>query len=123
MNVNLEDLSSIDYDTLPEYSSLPADFCGESYVQYYSSICKGWYKNGKLHREDGPAIIRLSDKTEIWYFEGRRHRIGGPAQTYFQDLETKIKIFMLNEEYFSEKNYWKHPLVLEYKLNKILDNP
>jgi hypothetical protein len=38
------------------------------------------YKNGDLHREDGPAIIWLSG-TEEWYLNGRLHRKGGPAIT------------------------------------------
>lgn len=35
-------------------------------------------KNGKLHREDGPAIIR-SNGTKVWYANGKRHRGDGPA--------------------------------------------
>lgn len=35
-----------------------------------------WYnENRKLHREDGPAIIRV-DGTEEWYKDGERHRGG-----------------------------------------------
>ena len=49
-----------------------------------------WLHNGKLHREDGPAIIRpssrcgagemhrLKDTTE-WYYNGQLHRVDGPA--------------------------------------------
>lgn len=33
---------------------------------------KEWYTNDKLHRLNGPAIIR-SDGTEIWYKNGIRH--------------------------------------------------
>lgn len=39
---------------------------------------KKWYRNGKLHREDGPAVER-ADGTKEWYFNGRRHREDGPA--------------------------------------------
>jgi hypothetical protein len=42
---------------------------------------KCWYLNGKLHREDGPAIIfRNSDKH--WYLNGKLHRVDGPACEY-----------------------------------------
>ena len=34
--------------------------------------------NGKLHREDGPAIERTSG-TKEWYFNGKLHRLDGPA--------------------------------------------
>ena len=39
---------------------------------------KEWYLNGKLHREDGPAI-EWADGTKEWYLNGDRHREDGPA--------------------------------------------
>lgn len=39
---------------------------------------KSWYINGKLHKEDGPAIQR-SNGDEFWYANGKRHREDGPA--------------------------------------------
>ena len=44
----------------------------------YSNGDKSWYRNGKLHREDGPAI-EYSDGDEHWYLNGERHREDGPA--------------------------------------------
>jgi hypothetical protein len=37
-----------------------------------------WFLNGKLHREDGPAVIR-ADGTQYWYLNGVIHREDGPA--------------------------------------------
>ena len=37
---------------------------------YYSNGSKFWYKKGKLHRDDGPAIIYNSSGTKDWYYEG-----------------------------------------------------
>ena len=37
-----------------------------------------WYKEGKLHREDGPAVT-YSNGAKIWYLDGEFHREGGPA--------------------------------------------
>ena len=37
-----------------------------------------WYLNGKLHREDGPAITHQSGEWG-WYLNGKLHRDGGPA--------------------------------------------
>ena len=34
--------------------------------------------NGKLHREDGPAI-EYCDGAKIWYLNDKRHRLDGPA--------------------------------------------
>lgn len=39
---------------------------------------KYWYKNGFLHRERGPAIIR-EDLYFAWYFHDMKHRNDGPA--------------------------------------------
>ncbi len=39
---------------------------------------KQWYKEGKCHREDGPAIEWAGGAKE-WYIGGKRHRIDGPA--------------------------------------------
>ena len=39
---------------------------------------KSWYLNGKLHREDGPAVEN-SDGTKQWYLNNRLHREDGPA--------------------------------------------
>lgn len=43
-----------------------------SYGEYF------WYKKGKPHREDGPAVI-WADGTLKWYKDGVLHRENGPA--------------------------------------------
>ena len=37
-----------------------------------------YYKDGKLHRENGPAL-EYADGVKIWYKEGELHREDGPA--------------------------------------------
>ncbi len=39
---------------------------------------KVWLKNGKKHREDGPAIEFMNGNKE-WWIKGKLHRIDGPA--------------------------------------------
>ena len=39
---------------------------------------KRWYKDGKRHREDGPAIIRANGN-KSWYLYDTLHREDGPA--------------------------------------------
>ncbi len=39
---------------------------------------KRWYRDGKLHREDGPAI-EYADGRKHWYRDGKLHREDGPA--------------------------------------------
>ena len=38
-----------------------------------------WFKNGNLHRDNDPAVIRSND-TLFWYKNGRLHRTDGPAE-------------------------------------------
>ena len=40
-----------------------------------------WRLNGKLHREDGPAV-ELFNGCKSWYLHGQRHREDGPASEY-----------------------------------------
>ena len=42
---------------------------------------KKWYLNGKLHREDGPAVEYFNG-TKKWYLNGKFHREEGPAVEY-----------------------------------------
>ena len=37
-----------------------------------------WYKNGQLHREDGPAVEWV-DGSKEWFIDGKHHRENGPA--------------------------------------------
>jgi hypothetical protein len=56
-----------------------------------------WRRKRKLHRDDGPALIRYTkfDNGELstiqheWYQDGKRHRINGPAvqQSYQSTLD------------------------------------
>jgi len=39
---------------------------------------KSWFKNGKLHKDDGPAIISTTG-AKYWYQNGILHRLDGPA--------------------------------------------
>lgn len=39
---------------------------------------KYWWKNGKLHREDGPAI-EYKNGNKFWYQDNIIHREDGPA--------------------------------------------
>ena len=47
----------------------------------YPDGTKEWLLNGKLHREDGPAVEYPSGSKE-WWLNGNRHREDGPAAEY-----------------------------------------
>jgi len=59
-------------------NSIPNNFTG---IAIFPDGRKCWYKEGKYHREDGPAIESL-DGTKYWYKECELHRINGPAIEY-----------------------------------------
>jgi len=44
----------------------------------YSNGTKEWLLNGKLHREDGPAV-ECANGTKAWWLNDKRHREDGPA--------------------------------------------
>jgi len=47
----------------------------------FSDGTKFWYKECKLHRENGPAI-EYPGGSKIWYKVGKIHREDGPAIEY-----------------------------------------
>jgi hypothetical protein len=57
------------------------------YTVEYEDGTKVWYLNGKLHREDGPAV-ESTDGSKAWYLHGERHR----------EADYKIAIENLNKE-------------------------
>ena len=36
---------------------------------FYGSLREEWFKNGRLHRDDGPAVTHISGE-RVWYREG-----------------------------------------------------
>jgi hypothetical protein len=46
-----------------------------------------WYINGQLHREDGPAIIKVTGD-KFWYKNGQLHREDGPAVEFDNGSKT-----------------------------------
>jgi hypothetical protein len=47
-------------------------------VRVYDKGTREWYLNGKLHREDGPAI-EYANGTREWFLNDKLHREDGPA--------------------------------------------
>ena len=61
-----------------------------------------WYKDGELHREDGPARIH-SNGTKVWYKDGKLHREDGPAVI----KKDGTKRWYLNGEFFLKEKWWE----------------
>jgi len=78
-------------------------------VKVYLNDRTEWRLNGKLHREDGPAI-EWAGLHKRWYQNGKLHREDGPAIEY----ETGNKSWYLNDECLSHAE-WKEEVA---KLNQ-----
>ena len=65
--------------TFKDDFDIPKDFTGICKMLDYNSI--RYYKNGKIHREDGPAII-CDDGINFWFLNGLCHRESAPAKNY-----------------------------------------
>lgn len=52
------------------------DFTGICKILYDNTIRH--YKDGFLHRQDGPAI-EFPNKSCVWFLNGKRHNENGPA--------------------------------------------
>ena len=50
-------------------------------VKVYTCGTKFWLLNGKLHREDGPAVEHANGD-KFWCLNGEYHREDGPAIEY-----------------------------------------
>ena len=77
-----------------------------------------WYRNGILHREDGPAIICWRNDgnskiaiTEEYYYEGKLHRTNGPALMHIRDWPH-------SHRYITEKSINTH--TFEWRINGML---
>ena len=86
---------------------------------------KRWVFNGKIHRENGPAVEHVHG-TRCWGLDGRFHRVDGPAIGYDNrdkrwylngelhrvngpaiECVSGRKEWWLNGRCYSESDYWK----------------
>jgi hypothetical protein len=84
------------------------------YIEYqvfiYPDGTKLWYLNGKLHREDGPAIEYLNGYKE-WYLEGEQlteeeyNRRMNPVQQLTIEYLNGYKEWYLEGEQLTEEEY------------------
>jgi len=73
-------------------------------VDVYDNGDKHWCLNGKLHREDGPAIER-ADGSKSWYLNDDLHREDGPAA----ESSDGSKHWFLNGKQLSETQFNARP--------------
>lgn len=100
------------------WERIPAGYSGHCLLrENKSDIIDLWFLNGRLHNTDGPAYFNRSSKNEVWCMFGQHHRVGGPAVVH----ESFVEYYIDDVEYM-EEDYWKHPLVVEHKLNMIVND-
>lgn len=73
----ISELESIGYKVIEGPKAQDKEEIIESVTEYGIKL-KSWYKNGLLHREDGPAI-EYETGEKHWYINGLLHRDDGPA--------------------------------------------
>jgi len=66
----------------------------------YASGTKQWYQEGKLHRTDGPAV-EYANGDKFWWKEGKRHRTDGPAVEYANGT----KLWYIEGKEYTEKEF------------------
>ena len=50
---------------------------------------KRYYKNNLLHRDDNLPAIEYADGETQWYKEGKLHRLDGPAREWYRWIKYK----------------------------------
>ena len=73
-----------------------------------TDLSQFWYLNGELHRTDGPAVI--CDEYQAWYLNGKRHREDGPALIwengskywFLNDVEIEYNVYHKSKIHFEE---------------------
>ena len=60
---------------------------------------KRWFLNGKIHREDGPAVV-WADGSKFWFIDDKRHRDDGPAIEWPDGTK---EWFLNNKEYTKDE--------------------
>jgi len=73
----------------------------------YRNGAESWYKDGILHRKNGPALTYNNDDDKEWYYDGKLHREDGPAVEY-NDMRV-FYWYLDGVQYVNEKE-WKYEM-------------
>ena len=85
-------------------------------VKVYDDGVKHWCLNGRIHREDGPAV-EWDDGEKYWYLNGKLHREDGPAIEW----DDGTKLWYLNGTKYTEQEFNEkmNPTVKELSVSEI----
>ena len=106
--------------TFRDYGAIPRSFSGKCYLTYSKVFCL--VENGQFHCETAPAVLYHDNTFYEWYYRGELHRLDGPATTMEHAIGNNGNgsFYVFGVRYPQDK-YWKHPLVLEYRLKLIME--
>lgn len=97
---------------------IPRRFTGHCFIE--GIRVELFFKDGKTHREDGPARIYTDTNSMEWWVDGIRHRLDGPAVFFTSPYNGNNLYYYIDGEPYKEQDYWIHPLVLKHKLDEII---
>jgi hypothetical protein len=76
--------------------------CARSICEVDKNGIKYWHLNGKLHREDGPAV-EYANGSKYWSLNGELHREDGPAV----ECANGYKEWYLNGVVYTKQEYYR----------------
>lgn len=79
-------------DVRNDFGAIAEDLMGDTIYHIDLDGRETWTKDGKPHRDDGPAVI-WRDGYKWWFQYGKRHRVDGPAY----EGKDGVKIWYLND--------------------------
>ncbi len=91
------------------WKEIPTYFTG---IVEYLNGTKKWFKNGLLHRLDGPAV-EYANGTKEWFKNGKRHREDGPALKF----SDSIKYWYLEGKSYGQINLKDYVVLDSYQGN------
>ena len=107
------------------YYGVPQDFTGHVVKKDQSG--RAWFKNGLLHRKDGPAVVDFCGIQKLWYQNGQLHRENGPAVI---DIGTSKESWYLDgyraavqslSEFREWSKYHKKTIGIVNKIHRIIE--
>jgi hypothetical protein len=83
-------------------------------VKVYNNRTEWFNLEGKLHREDGPAV-EWANGDKCYYINGKLHREDGPAL----EFANGDKAYYINDEYLTEEEFNNRNKSCENKIVEI----
>ena len=102
----MQNQNNNELDALAEELTLQIEINGRGTIRYYNN-------KDELHRVNGPAVI-YPGGSKVWYQNNKLHRLDGPAETWADES----KSWYINGVKYSEKDFNKHPDVINYAKSK-----